>query len=120
LINIELPNLGLHSGPVLGTIATGTCRPLKAVKAWKVGGLSQLSQLLHQLGPLGSSNLASFPIGDHRRLAGFAMPLTWDHVLVVIIVSLNEEIAPFNLCFGSLRVALSLLDEDRLAVNGLS
>jgi hypothetical protein len=48
------------------------------------------------------------------------MPLTWDQVLVVIIVSLNEEIAPFNLCFGSLRVTLSLLVEDSLAVNGLS
>ena len=48
------------------------------------------------------------------------MPLTWDQVLFVIIVSLNEEIAPFNLCFGSLRMALSLLDEDGVAVNGLS
>jgi hypothetical protein len=77
-------------------------------------------QLLHQLGPLGSSNLASFPIGDHRRLAGFAMPLTWDQVLFVIIVSLNEEIAAFDLCFGGLRMTLSLLVEDRLAVNRLS
>ena len=48
------------------------------------------------------------------------MPLAWDHVLVVIIVPLNEEIAPFDLCFGGLRVALSLLVEDGLAVNGLS
>jgi len=49
--------------------------------------LSHFMQLLHQLGPLGSSDLASFPVGDRRRFAGFAMPLTWDHVLVVIIVS---------------------------------
>jgi hypothetical protein len=48
------------------------------------------------------------------------MPLTGDYVLLVIIVSLNEEIATFNLCFGGLRVALSLLVEDGLAVNGLS
>jgi len=48
------------------------------------------------------------------------MPLTWDQVLFVIIVSLNEEIAAFDLCFGGLRMTLSLLVEDRLAVNGLS
>lgn len=82
--------------------------------------LSHFMQLLHQLGPLRSRYLASFPVGGHRRLAGFAMPLTWDHVLVVISVSLNEEIAPFQLCFGGFRVTLSLLDEDGLAVNGLS
>lgn len=49
--------------------------------------LSHFMQFLHQLGPLGSSDLASFPVGDGRRLAGFAMPLTWDYVLIVIIVS---------------------------------
>ena len=48
------------------------------------------------------------------------MPLAWDHVLIVIIVSLNEEIAPFNLCFSGLRVALSVLVEDGLTVNGIS
>ena len=49
--------------------------------------LSHFMKLLHQLGPLRSSHLASFPVGDRRRFAGFAMPLTWDYVLVVIIVS---------------------------------
>ena len=48
--------------------------------------LSHFMKLLHQLGPLGSSDLASFPVGDSRRFAGFAMPVTWDHVLVVIVV----------------------------------
>ena len=82
--------------------------------------LSHFMKLLHQLGPLGSSDLASFPFRDHRRFAGFAMPIPWNHVLVVIIVSLMEEIATFKLCFGGLRVALSFLVEQGLAVNGLS
>jgi hypothetical protein len=49
--------------------------------------LSHFMKLLHQLGPLRSSDLASFPVGESRRFAGFAMPVTWDHILLVIIVS---------------------------------
>ena len=48
------------------------------------------------------------------------MPVTWNHVLVFIIVTLIEEIAPFKLRFGSLRVALSLLVDHGLAVYGVS
>ncbi len=57
--------------------------------------LCHFMKLIHQLGPLRSNDLTSFPFRNQRSFAGFAMSLTRDHVFIVFVVSLNEEIAPF-------------------------